>query len=245
MGRYFIIAIMLYALVVGVYLLWERNVKRKRNAARKKGYNPFKPSAKEDIIGKSKFVLGQPRTKATTLEISDKSEEKQLTFADGNEQTHVQDTPGETPAVKVENVVLPEPAEDNSGDIDIVIYDEPEGEIESDWDDGIDYDETEDEAGETSGSGKALGLGFDDLSGAIRTVDNADGATSEEREEAGRVLVEVRKTELFGQVASDEPKKKIVSSLMDDYFNAYYRDREVQPQPAVKAPTDFNVRSFA
>lgn len=58
MGRYFIIAIMLYALVVGVYLLWERNVKRKRNAAREKGYNPFKPSAKEDIIGKSKFVLG-------------------------------------------------------------------------------------------------------------------------------------------------------------------------------------------
>lgn len=36
MGRYFIIAIMLYALVVGVYLLWERNVKRKRNAAREK-----------------------------------------------------------------------------------------------------------------------------------------------------------------------------------------------------------------
>ena len=145
----------------------------------------------------------------------------------------------------MENVVTPEPAEDNSGDIDIVIYDEPEGEIESDWDDGIDYDETEDEAGETSGSGKALGLGFDDLSGVIRTVDNADSATSEERKEAGRVLVEVRKTELFGQVASDEPKKKIVSSLMDDYFNAYYRDREVQPQPAVKAPTDFNVRSFA
>lgn len=244
MGRYFIIAIMLYALVVGIYLLWERGVKRKRNAARKKGYNPFKLSAKEDIIGKSKFVLGQGRTKATTLEISDKSEEKQLTFADGNEQTHVQDTPGETPAAEVENVVLPEPAEDNSGDIDIVIYDEPEGEIESDEDDGIDYDETE-EAGETSGSGKALGLGFDDLSGAIRTVGNTADATQEEREEAGRVLVEVRKTELFGQVASDEPKKKIVSSLMDDYFNAYYRDREAQPQPAVKAPTDFNVRSFA
>lgn len=243
MGRYFIIAIMLYALVVGIYLLWEQKVKRKRNAARKKGYNPFKPYAKEDIISKSKFVLGQGRTKATTLEISDKSEERQLTFADGNEQTHVQDTPGATPAAEVENVVLPEPAEDNSGDIDIVIENEPEGEIESD-DDGIDYDETE-EAGETSGSGKALGLGFDDLSGAIRTVDNADGATKEEREEAGRVLVEVRKTELFGQVASDEPKKKIVSSLMDDYFNAYYRDREAQPQPAVKAPTDFNVRSFA
>lgn len=156
MGRYFIIAIMLYALVVGIYLLWERGVKRKRNAARKKGYNPFKPSAKEDIIGKSKFVLGQGRTKATILEISGKSEEKQLTFADGNEQTHVQDTPGETPATEVENVVLPQPTEDNSGDIDIVIYDEPEGEIESDEDDSIDYDETE-EAGETSGSGKSIG----------------------------------------------------------------------------------------
>jgi hypothetical protein len=244
MGRYFIMAIMLYALVVGIYLLWEHGVKRRWNAGRKKGNNPFKPSAKEDIIGKSNFVLGQGRTKDTTLEISDKSEEKHSTFADGNEQTHVQDTPGATPAAEVENVVLPEPAEDNSGDIDIVIENEPEGEIESDEDDAVDYDETE-EAGETSGSGKALGLGFDDLSGAIRMVDNAEGATQEEREEAGRVLVEVRKTELFGQVGSDEPKKKIVSSLMDDYFNAYYRDREAQPQPAVKAPTDFNVRSFA
>ena len=244
MGRYFIMAIMLYALVVGIYLLWERGVKRRRNAGRKKGYSPFKPSAKEDIIGKSKFVLGQGRTKATTLGISDKSEKKQPTFADGNEQAHVQNTPGGTPATEAENVVLPEPAEDNSGDIDIVIYDEPEGEIESDEDDGIDYNEIKD-AGETSGSGKALGLGFNDLSGAIRTVGNTADATREEREEAGRVLVEVRKTELFGQVASDEPKKKIVSSLMDDYFNAYYRDREAQPQPAVKAPIDFNVRSFA
>lgn len=245
MGRYFIIAIVLYSLGVGIYLLWEWNVKHKRNAAQKKGYNPFKPSAKEDIIGKSKFVLGQSQTKATTLEINNKSEEKQLTFANGNEQTHVQNTPGETPAAEAENVVLPQQAEDNSGEIDIVIYDEPEGEIESDENDGIDYDETEAAAGETSGSGKALGLGFDDLSGAIRTVGNTGDATQKEREEAGRVLVEVRKTELFGQVASDEPKKKIVSSLMDDYFNAYYRDREVQPQPAVKAPTDFNVRSFA
>lgn len=43
MGRYFIYAILLYALVVVIYLLWERKVKRGKNTARKKGYNLFHP----------------------------------------------------------------------------------------------------------------------------------------------------------------------------------------------------------
>ena len=94
----------------------------------------------------------------------------------------------------------------------------------------------------------ALGLGFDDLADMVRTVDTADSATSEEKEEAGRVLVEIRKTEMFDQVVNDEPKKKVVSALMDDYFAAFHRKKREAgetDEPAVKAPKDFNVRGFA
>lgn len=82
----------------------------------------------------------------------------------------------------------------------------------------------------------------------MRTVETPDNATSEEKEEAGRVLVEIRKTDMFEQVVSGKPKKKVVvSSLMDDYFSAFQRkQREAEEivEPTVKAPTDFNVRNM-
>lgn len=246
MERYIIAAIMLYAVIVGCYLVWERSVKRKRNAARKKGYNPFRSSPKEDIIGKSKFTLRHSKPQATTLKISEKATENPSIFADENGQTPVQNTPGTVPATDADGRLLSDQAGDNSGEIDIVIENEPEGEIEPDFDDGIDHDETDTkDEDEVTGGGIAQGLDFDELAGAVRTVENTERATTEEREEAGRVLAEVRQTELMEQIAPDEPKKKIVSSLMDDYFTAYYRTREAQPQPTVKAPADFNVRGIA
>ncbi len=82
----------------------------------------------------------------------------------------------------------------------------------------------------------------------VRTVDNTGQASAEEKEEAGRVLVEIRKTEVFEQFVSDEPKKKVVSALMDDYFSAFHRKKREaaeEVEGAVKAPKDFDVRSFA
>ena len=83
----------------------------------------------------------------------------------------------------------------------------------------------------------------------MRTVETPDNATSEEKEEAGRVLVEIRKTDMFEQVVSGEPKKKTAAGkLMDDYFAAYHRrKREAGAMPdesSVKAPKDFDVRAF-
>ena len=113
----------------------------------------------------------------------------------------------------------------------------------------MDEEEAEDEDTEgVAGVSIALGLGFDDLAGMVRTVESAAVATSEEKEEAGRVLVEIRQTEMFNQVFSDEPKKRVVSELMDDYFSAYQRKRGQSAganEPTVKAPKDFDVRSFA
>lgn len=244
MGRYFIYAVMLYALVVAIYMLWERGVKRKKNAARKKGYNPFKASPKEDIIGKSKFTLRQSKPQATTLEINEKGIENASIFATENEQTAAEGTPGEVLQTQTGTGAISGQSEDNSGEIDLVIENEPEGELDTDENGDLDTWESEAAEDETGGS-MAQGIGFEELAGMVRTVETAESATTGQREEAGRVLVEIRKTEIFEQIASDEPKKKVVSSLMDDYFSAFYRRTEVLPEGAVKAPTDFNVRGFA
>lgn len=246
MERYIISAIVLYTLFVALYLLRERMQKRKKNAAKKTALNPFRTTPKEDIIGKSKFDLRQSRTEATTLIHKEKAKENESIFADENKK----DAPEIPPLVESKTVVSGENITDeNSNEINLEIENTaPEFEPEYNNED-IDEEETEDEDTEGgAGVSLALGLGFDDLAGMVRTVGTAESATSEEKEEAGRVLVELRKTEVFEQVASDEPKKKVVSALMDDYFAAFHRKKREAGEtgePEVKAPGDFDVRSFA
>lgn len=247
MIRYFIIAIVLYLIFLAGYLAWEQSVKRKRNAAKKPAFNPFKSSPKEDIVGKSGFDLRHSLPQATTLIKSEKREENTSTFAAENTGREPQNTPAVIPPSELDRVFSSGQQTDDSGEIDLVINDEPEGE-ESEDDEGIIDSQESEEAGGLAGVNVASGLYFDDLSGMMKTVENLEAATTEEKEEAGRVLAEVRKTDMFEQVVSGEPKKKVTAGkLMDDYFAAYHRRKrnEATDEPSVKAPNDFDVRSFA
>lgn len=249
MGRIFFIAIVLYLIFLAYYLLWERSVKRRRNAAKKNAFNPFKSSPKEDIIGKSGFDLRHSLPQATTLIKSEKREENTATFAKKNAGSGTQNTPAAIPPSELDRVFSSGLETENSGEIDLVINDEPEGEESDDDEDYVDTEESE-EAGGLSGVNVASGLYFDDLSGMMKTVENPEAASPEEREEAGRVMTEIRKTDMFEQVVSGEPKKKTAAGkLMDDYFAAYHRQKreagEMSSEPTVKAPKDFDPRAFA
>mgnify|MGYP007116712357 CR=1 FL=1 len=249
MGRIFIIAIMLYLVFLACYLLWERSVKRKRNAAKRPTFNPFKLPPKEDIIGKSGFDLRHSLPQATTLIKSDKREENTPTFVPGNVKEETQNTPAAIPPSELDRVFSSGVEADNSGEIDLVIDDKPEGEESEDYEDRVDTQESE-EAGGLSGVSMATGVNFDDLSGMVKTVENPEVASPEEKEEAGRVITEIRKTDMFEQVVSGEPKKKTAAGkLMDDYFAAYHRRKqeagEMQDESSVKAPKDFDIRAFA
>lgn len=249
MGRIFIIAIVLDLIFLACYLLWERSVKRKRNAAKKPAFNPFKSSPKEDIVGKSGFDLRHSLPQATTLIKSEKREENTPTFAEENAGREPQNTPAAIPSSELDKVFSSGQKTDDSGKIDLVINDEPEGEESDNDEDYVDTEESE-EAGGLSGVNVASGLYFDDLSGMMKTVENPEAATEEEREDAGRVLVEIRQTDMFEQVVSGEPKKKaIAGKLMDDHFADFYRRKreagEITDEPSVKAPKDFNPRAFA
>ena len=249
MTRIFIIAIVLYLIFLACYLVWERSVKRKRNATKRTVFNPFKSPPKEDIIGKSGFDLRHSLPQATTLIKSEKREGNTPTFASENVKEETQNTPAAIPPSELDRVFSSGQEADNSGEIDLVIDDKPEGEESDGYEDQLDTRESE-EAGGPAGVSIATGVNFDDLSGMVKTVENPEAATPEEREEAGRVMTEICKTDMFEQVVSGEPKKKTAAGkLMDDYFAAYHRRkreaREMSEEPEVKAPKDFDVRRFA
>ena len=236
---------MLYLIFLACYLLWERSVKRK--TAKRGVFNPFKSPPKEDIIGKSGFDLRHSLPEATTLIKSEKGDKNTSTFADGNEKPVEQKAPATIPPSELDRVFSPTQTDDDSGEIDFLIDDEPEGEFEPEDDEGIIDTEESDDAGGLSGVSMATGVYFDDLSGMVKTVENPDDATTEEKEEAGRVLSEVRKTDMFEQVVSGEPEKKAIAGrLMDDYFEAYRRrkQKEATDAPSDKASKDFDVHSL-
>ena len=246
MKQYIISAIALYALFVALYLIRERMHKRKRDAAKRSAFNPFRSSPKEDIIGKSKFDIRQSRTEATTLINNEKETKNASIFVEKEEKK----TSATIPLDKLDEVFSKDDLSDkDSNEINLEIENTPP-EFEPD-NDSEEIDETESEEEDTEGRAgvsMALGLDFNNLASMVRTVETPDNATSEEKEEAGRVLVEIRKTDMFEQVVSGKPKKKVVvSSLMDDYFSAFQRkQREAEEivEPTVKAPTDFNVRNM-
>ena len=246
MKQYIISAIVLYVLFVAFYLLREWMLKRRKNAAKKPAFNPFRAAPKEDIIGKSKFDLRQSRTEATTLINNEKENKNASIFVEKEEKK----TSAAIPLDKLDEVFSNDDLSDkDSNEINLEIENTPP-ELEPD-NDSEEIDETESEEEDTEGRAgvsMASGLDFNNLASMVRTVETPDNATSEEKEEAGRVLVEIRKTDMFEQVVSGKPKKKvIVSSLMDDYFSAFQRkQREAEEivEPTVKAPTDFNVRNM-
>ena len=245
MKEYIISAILLYILFVVFYLLRERILKRKKNASKKPAFNLFRAAPKEDIIGKSKFDLRQSRTEATTLINNEKEKENASIFVEEEERR----TSATIPLDKLDEVFSNDDLSDkDSNEINLEIENTPP-EFEPDNDsEEIDEEETEEDTEGRAGVSMASGLDFNNLASMMRTVETPDNATSEEKEEAGRVLVEIRKTDMFEQVVSGKPKKKvIVSSLMDDYFSAFQRkQREAEEivEPTVKAPTDFNVRNM-
>lgn len=246
MKQYIISAIVLYVLFVAFYLLRERMLKRRKNAAEKSVFKPFRAAPKEDIIGKSKFDLRQSRTEATTLINNEKEKENASIFVEEEERR----TSATIPLDKLDEVFSKDDLSDkDSNEINLEIENTPP-EFEPDNDsDEIDEEETDEDTEGRAGVSMASGLDFNNLASMMRTVETPDTATSEEKEEAGRVLVEIRKTDMFEQVVSGKPKKKVVvSSLMDDYFSAFQRkQREAEEivEPTVRAPKEFDVRKFA
>lgn len=244
MGKVFITVIILYALFVGIYLMYLRaGKKRKKDIVGKGSSIQEAGQIKADIVGKSRFALSNPKPLnakseplAATSPKSENLPEIPDTFAPSND---------EKPSVAVPQEELDEafsntpPDEDNEPmDIDYPLEYETEDEGE----------ETEEVEG-TAQAALASGVGFEDLGNAVRTINKTDEATPEQKQKAGDTLLEMRKTDMFEQVVSSKPDaKRIVTDLMAESLADFHRrkDKEAGAEGTEKkVPVDFNIRDFA
>ena len=251
MEKIFITVVVLYALFVGIYFLYLKVGKRRRKNIVGKGSSiqeTAKPIA--DIVGKSRFnsdalkpLLSKSEPLATTSPKSENPVENTDTFVPPNEVKPSAEVPSEE-LDEVFSDMSPPDEENKPMDIDCPLeYETDEGDEEAE-----DEDEETEEVEGAAQAALASGVPFDDLGNVVRTVNQSDEASPEQKRKAGNTLLEIRKTDMFEQVVSGKPDaKRIVTNLMAESLSAFYerKDREAgTDNSSKKAPDTFNIRDF-
>ena len=134
------------------------------------------PTAKADIIGKSRFKMASTRTtaaiptqQAATSEKGIELSEEEATFDDGNTETTSR--PAQVPEEKLDETFTSIPPEEL----------------------GYGENEPEEDASDTP---RASGSSFDEIDDACKTAKNPD-ATQTQREKAAKVFTDMEGTELY------------------------------------------------
>lgn len=253
MGKIFITTVTLYALFVGIYLLYLRAGKSQKKDIVGKGSSLHETGRlKTEIVGKSRFdlraskpITAIPEPHAATSPKSGNPPENPDIFVPPNEVK----PSAEVPQDELDEAFsdTPPPDEDNKPmDIDYPLEYETEEITEDEPDD--EEEETEEVEG-MAGAALASGVQFDDLGNAVRTVNKTDEATPQQKQRAGDTLLEIRQTDMFEQVVSGKPDaKRIVTDLMAESLAEFHRRKDREAGTAgsgKKAPDNFNVRDFA
>lgn len=243
-GRILLWIIVIYALGLAGYVIWAWLTIRRQ----KRRKLPVEPPIEEDIIIRFGFERSHSLPQATTLIKSEKRDENDSTFAAGNAEETPQRPSAMIPDERLNAAFSSDRAECSEEAED---FDGGQNDFDEDGDESsLDKWESEGEAlpGDAApGRMMATGVRFDELSGMMQTVEAPDAATSKERVQAGRVLFEVRKTDMFEQIVSGKPEKReTVGQLMDQYIEGWNRrKREVggeNMEYEAKAPKDFDPR---
>jgi len=250
MEKIFIAIVVLYALFVGIYFLRVYTGKRRKKNIVGEGSSIYETGRlKADIVGKSKFditdstpIISKSEPLTTTSPETEKEVEKPDTFVPTNEVK----VSAELPPEELEEAFSDTPPDDEDNepmDIDIPL------EYETGKDDEIDDEEESEEVEGAAQAAIASGVKFEDLGNAVRTVNNAEDATAEEKEAAGNTLMEIRQTDMFEQLVSGEQDRRdVVTMLMSESLSAFYRrkDKEAGNKGSGrKAPENFDIRNFA
>ena len=137
------------------------------------------PTAKGDIIGKSRFKMASTRTtaaipaqEAATSEKGIELSEEEATFDDGN--TEIASRPAQVPEEKLDETFTSMPPSE------------------------LEYGEDEPDDDELD-KGQASGSSFEDIDMAVRTI-RKDTPSDEEMRHAGKVMTELDGTELFSRI---------------------------------------------
>ena len=238
-----IVFAVIYAVWTMVYLNRLGKTEKKKNAVKEQ--SPAKRK-KGDIIGKSRFVLplsghSQPEAAVTTETESDT--EKENIFAPASVPEH----PRQIAPEELDDVfgIVPEGETNEPLDIDypLVVKPFPEEEAEE--------TEDEDESEDLPIKGKpvAQGVSFEQMGEAYRHVVHNPTITDEQKEETGRVLLNLKGTDMFEAIVSGQPERgDKVDILINTYLTAFQqkvaeRSAESLP-PQGEVLTGFDVRDF-
>lgn len=213
-----------------------KDVKEQTAAKRKKG----------DIIGKSRFVLplsGHSQPEATVAPETESDTEKENIFAPASVPEH----PRQIAPEELDDVfgIVPEGETNEPLDIDYPLPIKPFPEEEAE--ETEDEDESEDLP--FRGRPVARGVSFEQMGEAYRHVVHNPTITDEQKEETGRVLLNLKGTDMFEAIVSGQPERgDKVDILINTYLTAFQkkvaeRSAESLP-PQGEVPTGFDVRSF-
>lgn len=200
---------------------------------------------KGDIIGKSLFVLKERIPAPQTAKEPDNEKDN------GNENIFVpsdvpKEHPGIIPADELDEVFgdVPPGQANPPLDVDCPMPEKPDKEEEEDQDGEEEY-----EALQVSGRLLAEGISFEQMGEAYRTVVHNPILTGEKKEETGRVLLNLKHTDMFEAMVSGEPEREDrVGGLIDSYLKAFHqrkaeRSGENKP-PEAPVPKGFDVRKY-
>lgn len=237
----------IYAVWTMVYLTGER---RSRGKTEKKkndedGQNTTKRK-KEDIIGKSRFVLplsGQSQPEATVTPETESYTKKENIFAPASVPEH----PRQIAPEELDDVfgAVPEGETNEPLDIDYPLQIKPFPEEEAE--ETEDEDESEDLP--LRSKPVAQGVSFEQMGEAYRHVVHNPTITDEQKEETGRVLLNLKGTDMFEAIVSGQPGRgDKVDILINTYLTAFQKriaERSAEsPSPQGEVPTGFDVRNF-
>ena len=236
-----------YAVWTMAYLIWEkcRFGKTEKKASDTGEQKPAKRK-KGDIVGKSRFVLplsGQSQPEATVTPETEIDTEKENIFAPASVPEH----PRQIAPEELDEVfgAVPEGETNEPLDIDYPLQVKPFPEEEAE--ETGDEDESEDLP--LRGKPVAQGVSFEQMGEAYRHVVHNPTITDEQKEETGRVLLNLKGTDMFEAIVSGQPGRgDKVDILINTYLAAFQKkvaERSAENEtPQGVAPEGFNPRHY-
>jgi hypothetical protein len=243
-----IAGLLAYVFWTVAYLFWESFSRRPSE----KHQTPIKPIPEihnnDDIIGKSTFLMSHLMPQAASSENQKNGMQMKGSFAASS---------GTKPPVKVPDDQLDEAFSHNRDDNQPMDIDVP---LEYENDEEYNPEEEEDDEWLASNTSLADGSTFEEIGAAVRTIVHYNAATLPDKEKAGGILLKIRQTDMFEQLAQSAPKlEDRVSQAINLYLSDYYRkmakqgendktgtEKRIEGDLSVKSevPADFNMKNF-
>lgn len=233
----------IYAVWTMVYLNRLGKTEKKKNDTQEQTTTKRK---KGDIVGKSRFVLplsGQSQPEAAVTPETELDTKKENIFAPASVPEH----PRQIAPEELDDVfgAVPEGETNEPLDIDYPLQVKPFPEEEAEETE----DEDENEDLPIKGKPVARGVSFEQMGEAYRHVVHNPKITDEQKEETGRVLLNLKGTDMFEAIVSGQPGRgDKVDILINTYLTAFQKkvaERSAESlSPQGEAHSDFDARKF-